>query len=346
MTEFAKPSDFDWNNLNFSYHPLPFRFRAYFDNGTWHKQGLETDPYLPIHEGSTALHYGQQVFEGMKAYRRADGGINLFRPDQNAARMNRSTARLLMPEIPTEMFIDAAKEVVQANADFVPPYGTGATLYLRPFIIGVGPNVGVQPAASYIFTIFATPVGPYYKGGLTPTAYVTSDYDRAAHGGTGQAKVGGNYAASLLPGDQAHKTGYSDVVYLDPRLHENIEELGSANFFGITADGQFLTPKSPSILPSITKYSLMTVAEELGLTARETTISIHDLDQFSEAGAMGTAAVISPVGSITHNADKHVFYSETEVGPVTQQLYDRLLAIQFGDTQGPAGWTVDVPVTN
>ena len=337
-------SDLDWQNLGFEYHDLPYRFRAVYRNGAWEPGELTTDSDFHLSEAAAALHYGQQVFEGLKAYRRPDGGVNLFRPDQNAARMARSADRLRMPAYPTELFVEAVKQVVAANQEFVPPYGSGATLYIRPLLIGSGPVVGVHPADEYIFNIYVTPVGAYYKGGLTPTAYVTSEYDRAAHGGTGQAKVGGNYAASMLPGEQAHAAGYSDVVYLDPRLHENIEELGSANFFGITKDGRFLTPKSPSILPSITKYSLLALAAEAGLQPEETTISIYDLDQFEEAGAMGTAAVISPVGSITHNGDKHVFYSETEVGPKTQALYSRLVGIQFGTESGPADWAVDVPL--
>ena len=337
-------SDLDWQNLGFEYHDLPYRFRAVYRNGAWEPGELTTDSDFHLSEAAAALHYGQQVFEGLKAYRRPDGGVNLFRPDQNAARMARSADRLRMPAYPTDLFVEAVKRVVAANQEFVPPYGSGATLYIRPLLIGSGPVVGVHPADEYIFNIYVTPVGAYYKGGLTPTAYVTSEYDRAAHGGTGQAKVGGNYAASMLPGEQAHAAGYSDVVYLDPRLHENIEELGSANFFGITKDGRFLTPKSPSILPSITKYSLLALAAEAGLQPEETTISIYDLDQFEEAGAMGTAAVISPVGSITHNGDKHVFYSETEVGPKTQALYSRLVGIQFGTESGPADWAVDVPL--
>lgn len=340
----ATPADFDWSDLGFAYHDLPYRFRAVYRNGQWEPGEITEDSQIQMSEAAAALHYGQQVFEGMKAYRRADGGVNIFRPDRNAARMRQSAERLVMPGYPENDFVEAVKAVVKANQDFVPPYGSGATLYIRPFLVGTGAVVGVKPADEYVFSIYVTPVGAYYKGGLTPTAYVTSPYDRATHGGTGRAKVGGNYAASMLPGQNAHAAGYSDVVYLDPRLHENIEELGSANFFGITKDNRFLTPKSPSILPSITKYSLLELAEEAGMVTEETTISIYDLDQFEEAGAMGTAAVISPVGSITHNDKKHVFYSETEVGPKTQALYDRLMAIQFGDQPGPAGWAVDVPL--
>jgi len=340
----AKVSDFDWQNLGFEYHDLPYRYRVVFKDGKWEQGKIVEDSNLILSEASASLHYGQQLFEGLKAYRRKDGGINLFRPDMNAARLNASAERLLMQTFPEDQFIEAVKDVVAANHEFVPPYGSGATLYIRPMLIGSSAVVGLQPANEFILNIYVTPVGAYYKGGLTPNAYVTSEYDRAAHGGTGRAKVGGNYAASLLPGHEAKSAGYADVVYLDPRFHETIEELGAANFFGITKNGQFLTPKSPSILPSITKDSLLKLATKQGLVAVETTISIKELDQFVEAGAMGTAAVISPVGSITHQGQKHVFYSETETGPQTQALYDELVGIQFGDLPDPFGWVVDVPL--
>ncbi|MDD9139273.1 branched-chain amino acid aminotransferase [Fructobacillus sp. CRL 2054] len=336
--------ELDFDNLDFSYKDLPYRYQAEYHNGAWEPGKLITDSNITLSEAAVVLHYGQEVFEGLKAYRRKDGGINLFRPDRNAKRMRESAERLLMAGYPVPDFIEAAKEVVKANQDFVPPYESGGSLYLRPMLIATTPMVGVKPGKDFIFRIYATPVGAYYPGGMKPTAFVTSEFDRAAHGGTGQAKVGGNYAASLLPGEEAHRAGFSDVVYLDPRQHQYIEELGSANFFGITKDGQFKTPKSPSILPSITKFSLLELAKEMGMNPVETPISIDELDEFAEAGAMGTAAVISPVGSITHQAKKHVFYSETEVGPKTQALYDRLIGIQYGDQQGPTGWIVDVPL--
>ncbi|CAK1225163.1 MULTISPECIES: branched-chain amino acid aminotransferase [Fructobacillus] len=340
----AKVSDLDFNNLGFGYHDLPYRYKAEYHDGQWQPGELTTDSTIHLSESAVALHYGQEVFEGLKAYRRKDGGVNIFRPDRNAHRMHNSAERLLMAPYPEDKFVEAVKEVVKANQDFIPPYESGGSLYLRPLLISTSPEIGVHPGHDFLFTIFAMPVGAYYPGGLAPTAFVTSEFDRAAHGGTGQAKVGGNYAASMLPGDNAHKAGYSDVVYLDPREHEYIEELGSANFFGITKDGQFKTPKSPSILPSVTKYSLLALAEEMGMNPVEEAISIHDLDQFAEAGAMGTAAVISPVGSITHEGKKHVFFSETEVGPKTQALYDRLIGIQYGDQEGPEGWVQDVPL--
>ncbi|SUB24125.1 branched-chain amino acid aminotransferase [Avibacterium avium] len=335
--------DLDWQNLGFGYIKTDYRYIAYWKDGKWSKGELTQDNVLHISEGSTALHYGQQCFEGLKAYRCKDGSINLFRPDQNAERLQKSCQRLLMPEIPTEMFIDACKQVVKANQEWLAPYGTGATLYLRPFMIGVGDNVGVTPATEYIFSIFCCPVGAYFKGGLKPTNFIVSEYDRAAPHGTGAAKVGGNYAASLYPGKLAKQRNFSDCIYLDPATHTKIEEVGAANFFGITKDNKFVTPLSPSILPSITKYSLLYLAKErLGLEAIEGDVYINQLDQFKEAGACGTAAVITPIGGIQYGDDFHVFYSETEVGEITRKLYEELTGIQFGDVEAPAGWIVKV----
>lgn len=336
--------EIDWDNLGFEYHKLPYRYVSYYKDGQWDNGQLSEDATLHISEASPALHYGQQAFEGLKAYRTKDGSIQLFRPDRNAARLQATADRLLMPQVPTEQFIDAVKQVVKANEDYVPPYGTGATLYLRPLLIGVGDVIGVKPANEYIFTVFAMPVGAYFKGGLVPTNFIVSeDYDRAAPYGTGAAKVGGNYAGSLLPGKQAKSNGYSDVIYLDPATHTKIEEVGAANFFGITADNEFVTPLSPSILPSITKYSLLELAEKrLGMTVIEGDVPIAELDRFVEAGACGTAAVISPIAGIQFKDKRHVFYSETEVGPVTRRLYDELVGIQFGDIEAPEGWIVKV----
>ena len=333
----------DWANLGFSYIKTDFRYIARWKDGKWDDGQLTSDNVLHISEGSTALHYGQQCFEGLKAYRCKDGSINLFRPDENAKRMQRSCHRLLMPEVPIEMFVDACKQVVKANEKFIGPYGSGATLYLRPFLIGVGDNVGVNPAPEYIFSIFCCPVGAYFKGGMKPTNFIVSEYDRAAPQGTGAAKVGGNYAASLLPGKEAKKRNFGDCIYLDPKTHTKIEEVGSANFFGISKNNEFVTPLSPSILPSITKYSLLYLAEErLGLKAIEGDVYIDKLNEFTEAGACGTAAVITPIGGIQNGDDFHVFYSETEVGPITKRLYDELVGIQFGDIPAPEGWIVKV----
>lgn len=333
----------DWNNLGFSYIKTDLRYISYYKDGKWDEGTLTTDNKVHISEGSTALHYGQQCFEGLKAYRCADGSINLFRPEQNARRMKRSCERLLMPAFPEERFLDALQQVVRANAHWIPPYGTGGSLYIRPFMIGIGDNIGVAPAPEYLFSIFVIPVGAYFKGGLTPTNFIISEYDRAAPVGTGASKVGGNYAASLLAGKEAKKQGYSDAIYLDPLTHTKIEEVGAANFFGITADGKFITPLSPSILPSITKYSLLWLAEHrLGLQVIEGDVYVNELDQFVEAGACGTAAVISPIGGIQAGDKLYVFHSQTEVGPTIKKLYDELVGIQYGDVEAPEGWIVKV----
>ncbi|MPQ22816.1 branched-chain amino acid aminotransferase [Carnobacterium divergens] len=333
----------DWDNLGFNYIKTDERYLSYWKDGQWDNGRLVTDNQVHISEGSTALHYGQTCFEGLKAYRCKDGSINLFRPEENAKRMQASCRRLLMPEIPVETFINACKQVVKANEQFIPPYGSGGTLYLRPYMIGIGDNIGVHAAPEYLFSIFCMPVGAYFKGGLVPTNFIVSTYDRAAGNGTGAAKVGGNYGGSLLPGKEAHDREFSDCIYLDPQTHTKIEEVGSANFFGITKKNQFVTPISPSILPSITKYSLLYLAENrLGLEAIEGDVYLDQLNRFKEAGACGTAAVISPIAGIQVGDDFHIFYSETEVGPVTQRLYEELSGIQFGDIESPAGWIVKV----
>ncbi|MBN2796062.1 MAG: branched-chain amino acid aminotransferase [Clostridia bacterium] len=339
----SKKVDLDWGSLSFAYMKTDFRYISRWKDGKWDDGQLVEDNVLAISEASTALHYGQQCFEGLKAYSTKDGGIQLFRPDQNALRMIQSCNRIMMPEFPVERFIDACKQVVEANAHFVPPYGTGATLYLRPFIIGVGDNLGVKPAPEYIFSIFAVPVGPYFKGGMAPVNFMISDFDRAAPYGTGAAKVGGNYAGSLLAHEKAVERGFADCIYLDPATHSKIEEVGAANFFGITKDNQFITPKSPSILPSITKYSLMHIAENhLKMEVIERDCYIEKIDEFIEAGACGTAAVITPIGGIEYKGKMTVFHSETEVGPITKKLYDTLGGIQVGDVEAPEGWIVKV----
>lgn len=338
-----KTVDIDWGKLGFNYIKTDYRYISYWKDGKWDDGKLVEDNRLTISEASTALHYGQQCFEGLKAYRRKDGKIQLFRPDQNAKRMQSSCRRIMMPEIPVEKFIDACIQVVKANEAYVPPYGTGATLYIRPFMIGIGDNLGVKPAPEYLFCVFCSPVGPYFKGGLKPVKFTVSDYDRAAPNGTGGVKVGGNYAGSLLPHELAVKKGFADCIYLDPATHTKIEEVGAANFFGITRDNKFVTPKSSSILPSITKYSLMHIAKEyLGMEVEERDVYIDQLDEFVEAGACGTAAVITPIAGIEYKGKLHVFYSETEVGPVTRKLYDTLVGIQFGDIEAPEGWIVEV----
>lgn len=339
----TKKVNIDWNNLGFSYIKTDFRYISTWKNGNWDEGHLTEDNMLSISEASCALHYGQQCFEGLKAYRTKNGDIQLFRPNRNASRLNDSLNKLLMPEIPEEKFIDACMQVVKANEHYVPPYGTGGTLYLRPFVIGVGDNIGVKPAPEYIFCVFCLPVGAYFKGGMTPCNFMIADYDRAAPHGTGGQKVGGNYAASMQPHKIAADRGFADCIYLDPATRTCIEEVGAANFFGITKNNEFVTPKSPSVLPSITKYSLMEIAEKyLNMPVYERKVPIDSLDEFKEAGACGTAAVITPIGGIEYKGELHVFYSETEVGPITKELYRILCGIQFGDIECPEGWIYKV----
>ncbi len=338
MTKYT-PDTIDWTKLGFSYINTGISFRAYFRDGQWEDGELTNNNTVTMSEASPVIHYGQTCFEGLKAYRTKEDKIQLFRPDQNAKRMIKSAEQLLMEPYPEEKFVDAVHQVVKANEDWVPPYGTGATLYIRPFLYGEGDIVGVQPAKEYTFGIFVTPVGPYFKDGLSPQAFLVSEYDRAAPRGTGAVKVGGNYASSYLARKEAKDQGYADAIYLDPATHTKIEEIGSSNFFGITKDKTFVTPASPSILPSITKYSLMWLAENrLGIKTIETDVYLDEIDQFVEAGAMGTAAAITPISSITYQGKKHVFYSEEETGPVTQSLYEELIGIQFGDIEAPDGW--------
>ncbi|AIY83236.1 MAG: branched-chain amino acid aminotransferase [Clostridium baratii] len=333
----------NWEELGFDYIKTDLRYVSIWENGKWDDGKLVEDNKLVIEEGAPALHYGQQCFEGLKAYRTKNGDIQLFRPDKNAERLNNSCKRLLMPEVPVEKFIDACMQVVKANEDFVPPYGTGATLYLRPFLIGVGDNIGLKPASKFIFSVFCIPVGPYFKGGMKPVNFIISDYDRAAPNGTGAQKVGGNYAGSLIAQKIAKENGYADAIFLDPATHTKIEEVGSANFFGITKDNKFVTPLSPSILPSITKYSLLEIARDyFNMEVIEGDVYINKIDDFKEAGACGTAAVITPIGGIQFNDKLHVFYDEKEVGPITKKLYDTLVGIQFGDIEAPKGWIYKV----
>ena len=339
----SKTVNIDWNNLGFNYIKTDFRYISTWKDGAWDDGHLSEDNMLTISEASCALHYGQQCFEGLKAYRTKNGDIQLFRPNRNAARLNDSLRKLLMPEIPEEKFIDAVMQVVKANEHFVPPYGTGGTLYIRPFVIGVGDNIGVKPAPEYIFCVFCLPVGAYFKGGMTPCNFMIADYDRAAPHGTGGQKVGGNYAASMQPHKIAADRGFADCIYLDPATRTNIEEVGAANFFGITKNNEFVTPLSPAVLPSITKYSLMEIAEKyLNMKVIEREIPIDSIDEFTEAGACGTAAVITPIGGIEYKGKLHVFYSETEVGPITKELYRILCGIQFGDVEAPEGWIYKV----
>jgi len=340
----GKKVDIDWSKLGFDYIKTDYRYISVWKDGKWDDGKLTEDNMLRISEASTVLHYGQSCFEGLKAYTTKEGKIQLFRPDRNAARMNESYDKLLMPHVPVEKFIDACMQVVKANEKWVPPYGTGATLYIRPVLMGVGDNIGVKPAPEYIFTVFCMPVGPYFSGGLKPCNFIVQDeFDRAAPHGTGKQKVGGNYAASLQAHKKAAESGYADCIYLDPATHTKIDEVGAANFIGITKKGEFVTPASTSILPSITKYSLLYIAEHyLKMPVYEREVFVDNLDEFAEAGACGTAAVITPIGAIDYKDKRYIFHSETEVGPTIKKLYDILYGIQMGDVEAPDGWIYEV----
>ena len=334
----------DWGNLGFGYIKTDYRYVSDYKNGSWDEGGLTTDDKIMLSECSGVLQYAQTIFEGLKAYTTEDGRIVTFRPDLNAERMVNSAKRLEMPVFPEERFIEAIRETVRANAAFVPPYGSGATLYLRPFMFGTNPVIGVKPADEYQFRVFGTPVGPYFKGGVRPLTIRVSDFDRAAPNGTGHIKAGLNYAMSLHAIVDAHNQGYDENMYLDPGTRTKVEETGGANFLFVTKEGKVVTPKSGSILPSITRRSLLYVAKEyLGLEAEEREILLDEVKDFAECGLCGTAAVISPVGKIVDHGKEICFPSGmTEMGPVTKKLYDTLTGIQMGRIQAPEGWIYEI----
>ena len=288
----------DWKNLSFGYMKTDYNVRCYFRNGEWGKLELSSDEYIPMHMAASCLHYGQEAFEGMKAFRGKDGKVRLFRWEENWKRLNNSADTIMLAQIPEKLFFDALEMVIKANAEYIPPYGTEGSLYIRPLLIGTGATIGVKPADEYLFIVFVMPVGPYFKEGFKPTdMQIAKDYDRAAPLGTGHVKVGGNYAASLRAGERAHKEGFSASIFADAKTKTFIDEAGPANFFGIK-DGKYVTPDSGSILPSITNMSLRTIAEELGLVVERRHVRLDEIDTFEEAGACGTAAVISPIHKI------------------------------------------------
>ena len=330
----------DWANLGFGYVNTDYRFVSNFKNGAWDEGVLTEDPMVTINECAGVLQYAQTVFEGMKAYTTEDGRIVTFRPDLNAERMEASAKRLEMPVFPKERFIDAVVQTVKANAAYVPPYGSGATLYIRPYQFGTNPVIGVKPADEYQFRVFTTPVGPYFKGGVKPLTIRVSDFDRAAPRGTGHIKAGLNYAMSMHAIVDAHNQGFDENMYLDPQTRTKVEETGGANFLFVTKDGKVVTPKSDSILPSITRRSLIQVAKDyLGLEAEEREIYLDEVQDFAECGLFGTAAVISPVGKIVDHGKEICFPSGmTEMGPVTKKLYETLTGIQMGRIEAPKGW--------
>ena len=330
----------DWENLGFAYHKTAKRFVANFKDGAWEDGGLTEEDTIVLSECAGVLQYAQTIFEGLKAYRTEDGRIVTFRPDLNAERMIDSARRLEMPEFPKERFIEAVTEVVKANAEFVPPYGSGATFYLRPYMFGSSPVIGVKPADEYQFRVFGTPVGPYFKGGVKPITICVSDFDRAAPHGTGHIKAGLNYAMSLHAIVSAHNNGYDENMYLDAATRTKIEETGGANFLFVTKDNKLVVPTSPSILPSITRRSLVYVAKEyLGLEVEEREVYFEEIKDFAECGICGTAAVISPVGKIVNHGEEICFPAGMEeMGPTTKKLYDTLTGIQMGRIEAPEGW--------
>lgn len=336
----------DWGNLGFAYMPTDYRYVANYTNGAWDEGGLITDSTINMSECACVLQYAQTVFEGLKAYTTEDGRIVTFRPDLNAERLASSAKRLQMPVFPEDRFVEAVKQTVKANAAYVPPYGSGATLYLRPYMFGINPVIGVKPADDFQFRVFCTPVGPYFKGGVKPLTIRVSDFDRAAPHGTGNIKAGLNYAMSLYAIVDAHNNGFDENMYLDPQTHTKVEETGGANFLFVTKDGKVVTPKSDSILPSITRRSLIQVAKEyLGLEAEEREIYFDEVKDFAECGLCGTAAVISPVGKIVdHGKEICLPSGMTEMGPVTKKLYDTLTGIQMGRIPAPEGWIQEIDV--
>lgn len=330
----------DWKHLPFQYSPTEANIRCYYKDGQWGPLEVSNSEYVEIHMASTCVHYGQEVFEGLKAYKGQDNKIRLFRVEENSKRMNRSAKGILMPELPEEKFIEAVEKVVLMNKEYIPPYGTGATLYIRPFMIGLGPEVGVKPADSYLFIVFVTPVGPYFRDGFNPVdIMICRNFDRAAPLGTGTYKVGGNYAASLASLKLAHDSGFATSLYLDSKEKKYIDEAGPANFFAIKGN-TYVTPKSSSILPSITNMCLTTLAEDMGMNVERRPVPVEELQEFNEVGACGTAAVITPVRKVI-DPDNNKIYDyckDNKPGPVSTQLYNKLTAIQFGDEPDKHNW--------
>lgn len=332
--------DLDWKNLGFAVRKTDYNVRCVYRDGKWSDLEVSRDDHLPIHIGATCLHYGQESFEGLKAYRGQDGRIRLFRHDENARRMIHSARGILLAEVPEELFMEAVEKVVLLNKQYVPPYGTGATLYVRPLLIGTGPEVGVRPAKEYTFLVFVMPVGPYFKEGFKPVdMLICRDHDRAAPLGTGHLKVGGNYAASMSSVANAHKKGYATAMYLDAKEKKYIDECGPANFFGIR-DNTYITPSSHSILPSITNKSLQMLADSFGMKVEQRPVPVEELEQFEETGACGTAAVITPIHRVVDEEMDRVytFGDGVSPGPVITRLYETLTGIQNGDLEDPFGW--------
>jgi branched-chain amino acid aminotransferase len=340
----VRKADLDWAHLPFAYMKTDYNVRYTWRDGAWDAGELSDTEYIPLHMASTALHYGQEAFEGLKAFETKDGEVVVFRIEENAKRMADSCRKILMAVPPPELFIEAVYRAINANRRFVPPYGSGASLYIRPLVIGTGPKVGVAPTDEYMFIVFVTPAGPYFKTGFKPVhLIVEEEVDRAATLGVGDVKVGGNYAAGMRASMAAKAKGFTEVLFLDAKEKRYIDESGPANFFGITKEGQYVTPLSPSILPSITNKSLMTIAEDMGMNPLRRPIDVEEIFELEEAGCCGTAAVITPVGSITWG-DRKVVYGDGETPqPRVTAMYERLQAIQCGAAEDVWGWVRVVP---
>lgn len=333
----------DWDSLTFSYQPVSKRYVANYKDGKWGKGGLTEDATVTLNECAGILQYCQEVFEGLKAYKTKDGRVVTFRPDLNAQRMYDSARRLEMPPVPKEMFLEAVDQVVAANVDWIPPYESGGSLYLRPYLFATGPVIGVKPSDEYQFRLFATPVGSYFKNGIKPITLCVSDFDRAAPHGTGHIKAGLNYAMSLHAYITAHTKGFDENMFLDPATRTYVEETGGANFLFVTKTGTIVTPKSDSILPSITRRSLMHIAESLGYKTEQRPVKFDELGDFAECGLCGTAAVICPVGKVAGHGKEIAFPSGmSEMGPVLTKLYETLRGIQLGTVEAPAGWIREI----
>lgn len=331
----------DWQNLGFNYIPLNSHIRYTHEDGKWNNGSLFKEPYLTLPIAATCFHYGQAAFEGLKAFRCKDGKVRIFRPTENARRLNGTLNYILAPEIPEEMFLNAIQRVIRDNVEYIPPYGTGGSLYIRPFVIGSGAHIGIAPSKKYEFIVFVVPVGPYYKGGMKPVdSLVIEEIDRAAPKGTGHIKVAGNYAAGLKPDKMAKEKNCQVPLFLDAKTHQYIEEFGTSNFFAITKDRKYVTPESGSILGSITNKSLMQVAADLGLKVERRVVPKEELADFAEVGACGTAVVITPVGRIF--IGDTVYNYGQEIGEVSKQLYERITGIQYGEYPDMHNWMVDL----
>lgn len=333
-------TELDWSNLSFGYIPTDYNVRCYYKDGKWGEIEVSTSETINLHIAATALHYGQEIFEGLKAFRGKDGKVRVFRLEENAKRIISSAEGIKMQPVPVELFTEMVKKVVKLNERFVPPYGSGASLYIRPLEIGTSAQVGVKPSSEYLFLILVTPVGPYFKEGFKPTNIcIMREFDRVAPKGTGRWKVGGNYAASLEAGEKAHSLGYSAVLYLDPKEKKYLDECGPANFFAIK-DGKYITPASESILPSITNMSLQQLAKDLGIEVECRHIPLEELETIQEAAACGTAAVASPIAEIDDldTGKKYIISKDGNPGPVTTALYNKLRAIQLGEEEDIHGW--------